>query len=113
MARLDLRVYQGSRFELPVDVKENGAVKDLTGYTARMQIRPSKESAQVLADYSTANGAITINPATGRVTVVAASAVTDAYTWVAGVYDMEIVTSGGEATRILEGRVSLSRQVTR
>jgi hypothetical protein len=109
----NLRMNQGSRFEVGIDVIENGAAKNLTGYTARMQIRASKESTTVLADYTTANGALSVNALAGRVTIVVLSTTTDAYTWGDAVYDLEIVDGANDATRILEGKISLNKQVTR
>jgi hypothetical protein len=111
--RYDLRFNQGSRFELPINVTESGVTKDLTNWTARMQIRQFKDSATVLADYTILNGRITVNGPTGRVTVLVPASVTDGYEWGDGVYDLEIVAPDGDAIRIMEGTVSFSKQVTR
>jgi hypothetical protein len=42
-----------------------------------------------------------------------AATVTDDYTFKSAVYDLEMVSSGGDVYRILEGSITLSREVTR
>lgn len=110
----NLRIDQGSRFHLTFRVLDNGSPADLTGYTARMQIRPSVSDATVLAEYTTANNMLVINTGDSTVTIAVPSSETEAYTgWVTGVYDLEIVSSTNDAIRISEGWVKVTPQVTR
>lgn len=114
MRSMDLRMYQGKRFEQPVIISEEGAPKNLTGYTARMQIREWKDSATVLADYTTENGRLLIDGPAGKVTIVVPGSVNAAYGWGDAFYDLEVVDGGGEpGPPILEGKISLVREVTR
>lgn len=113
----DLTINQGSRFEQPLNVKENGAVKDLTGCTARMQIRRWRDNAVVLASYTTENGMITINPTAGRVTIIVPASETVNYNWGDGFYDMELIdpslSPANDVIRIMQGRVHVTPEVTR
>lgn len=88
-------------------------VVDLTGYTARMQIRDSANGATVLTELTTVNGKITLGGAAGTVTLALTAAQTAALTWVWGRYDLEMVSAGGLVDRLLEGRVTVSGEVTR
>lgn len=90
---------------------------DLAGYSARMQIRATVESTDVLIELVTgaASGepAITIDNTTKRITRTIPNAHTTALTWSKAVFDLEMVGSGGEVQRIDSGTVSVSKEVTR
>lgn len=113
-AYVDLVMQQGSDFNHVVSVTDNdGSIFVLTGYTARMQVRSAVASATVLSELSTANGMITVNALAGQLTLSIPNAVTSTYTWRSGVYDLEIISAGGVVTRIMEGNMTLSLEVTR
>lgn len=86
---------------------------DLTGYTARMQIRADIASPTVLHELTTENGGITLGGATGQIDLYISAAATAAFAWQAGVYDLELVAPNGDVTRLIEGTVQVSREVTR
>jgi hypothetical protein len=112
--RLDISIEQGAKFERNILVKNNnGTVKDLTGYSARMQIRPTFASDTVLLEATTTNGLISINSPGGVVTISLTADVTTTLDWSVAVYDLEIYSSVTEVIRILEGSASLSLEVTR
>lgn len=116
--REDITVYQGATFvrrfvwktgEPPVPV-------DLTGYTIRMQIRLHKQSSKVLANLDNDTlGGITISDAlNGQFDVRIEASKTDEFLKIAqAVYDIEMESLNGTVTRLLEGQVSVSVQVTR
>jgi hypothetical protein len=113
MAKLyDISIKQGSTFKLVVDVTENGVIKNLTGYSGRMKIRPDPLSATTLADLT---AYVNINsPTQGQLTVTVPPAITAAYTWNTGVYDLEVFTaSDADVISVLEGSASLKHEVTR
>jgi hypothetical protein len=91
----------------------NGAVVPLTGYTARMQVRQFKDSSTVLLEATTANGKLVITPAAGKITLTVSATELNAITFDVGVYDLEIESSSGLVTRLIEGTVFNSQQVTR
>lgn len=87
---------------------------NLTGFTARMQVRASKASPTILHEFTTENGGITITaPLTGTITIKASATITAGWTFTTGVYDLEVVSSGGIVTRLLEGTFTVDPEVTR
>lgn len=91
---------------------------DLTGYTARMHIRRSVSAADTLLELSsaapTAGGStITLGGALGTVEVKISAEDTAAITWTSAVYDIELEAASGEVTRVLSGKLVVSREVTR
>ncbi|MCC6475110.1 MAG: hypothetical protein IT514_15355, partial [Burkholderiales bacterium] len=88
---------------------------DLTGSTARMQIRPYVESpdADILLSLTTANGGISLGGANGTISLLASAAATAALDFDTAVYDLEVIDGSGLVTRLLSGMVTLSKEVTR
>ena len=84
---------------------------DLTGYTARMSIK-DKIGGAVLHSLTTENNGIDIDPAAKTITLSIPAADTEDFTWSRGVYDLEMVSPAGKVTRIISGRIALSREVT-
>lgn len=86
---------------------------NLTGYTARMQIRPAVESATVLATLTTENGGIALGGAAGTIDLFLSHTATTAFAWEEGVYDLELITPAGDVLRKIAGVVVVTREVTR
>lgn len=84
---------------------------DLTGATARMQIR-DKLGGTLLLELSTVNGGLAI---TGPGTIERTLSATDSagITWLGGVYDLEVTYADGTVHRYFEGPVTVSLEVTR
>jgi hypothetical protein len=105
---------QGTTVSLTLVYKDaNDVVVNLSSYSARMQIRPWKSSSTVLLEATTANGRVVITPEQGKIVVTFAAALTQIGDWKDAVYDLEIESSAGVVTRLLEGSVLNSRDVTR
>lgn len=85
--------------------------QDLTGYTARMTIRDRAGGTELVA-LTSADSEILLDVAAFTITLALSAAVTAAFTWTKGVYDLELVSSTGRVTRILSGTVTLSKEVT-
>jgi len=90
-----------------------GAVINLTGYSGRMQVRPSVTSETIYLDMLTANGQIVLTPNTGSIQLLLSAAVTGALTWSKAKYDLELLAGNGEVTRLLSGYIDVSRGITR
>lgn len=86
---------------------------DLTGFTARMQIRSSLSSIVVIHELTTANGGITLGGAAGTVGLLIPAATTTSFDFTTAVYDLELVSGSGVVTRLLSGKITLSKEVTR
>ena len=109
----DIYIEQGATLSLPIVWKDSsGTVINITGYTARMQVRQSVNSPTVLLSATTANGKLVIDGAAGKVTITLSASDTASITWLTGVYDLELVSGGGEVNRVLEGRLLVNRGVT-
>jgi len=112
--KLNLVIEQGARFDPVLTWKdENGVVINLTGWTARMQIRASKSEAAFLIELTTENGGITLGGAAGTISLVITGTATAAITWTKGVYDLEMVSPSGYPTRLVEGTVKVKTEVTK
>lgn len=90
---------------------------DNTGFTARMQVRESFESATAIIDLTTsanANGdVITLGGVNGEIEIFISDETTTAVTIDGGVYDLELeAPAGGDVTRVLQGTVVFDPEVT-
>lgn len=112
----DITIEQGATFKLDVTWRtgEHPAhLVNLTGYTARMQVRRTHKSTDVLLNFTTENGAITLGGAAGTIQIRGLATLTDDVPAKPCVYDLELVSAGGEVTRLLEGSVTVTPEVTR
>lgn len=90
---------------------------DLTGYTARMQVKP-KHGQPAVISLTTETEGLTIVPSADP--LVTPSEVrwhippeqSSPLTIKRGVYDLELVASDGRVIRLLEGKVTISPEVT-
>lgn len=114
----DIVVEQGATFNLPIEIVDvvNGVETptDITGWTAKMQARATFDSDETLFDLSSENGDITIGDETGLINASISAEVTTTFPskW-CGVYDLKIITDGGEVDRLIRGKCFVSPEVTR
>jgi tRNA threonylcarbamoyladenosine modification (KEOPS) complex Pcc1 subunit len=109
----DILIEQGATYSQLVTYKEAGVAINLTGYTARLQVRSTLESASTVVELTTANGRIALGGAAGTITLTISATDTAALTAGRGVYDLELVSGSGIVTRLLQGVCTISRNVTR
>lgn len=87
----------------------DGTLMNLTGYTAKSQVRTNPGAALVL-EMSTSNGRITLGGALGTITVLVPAATmsfdADLYQ-----YDLEL-TSGTGTTRVIQGSFEVRDEIT-
>ena len=108
------RIEQGVYREQPFIWKDsNGVAVNLTGYTARMELRRSVTAADVLLSLTNVNGGISIDPLLGKVIVIFKESDTQGVPWTGGVYDLELVNPSGKPMRFIEGEFEVSKEVTR
>ena len=88
-------------------------VRNLTGYTARMQVRSSVSGGTVLIELTTANAGITLGGTAGTVVLTIAAADTASLTAGEYYYDAELISGAGAVERILQGRFVVDPEVTR
>jgi hypothetical protein len=108
-------VEKGATFKMVLTWNDSNNVPvNLTGYTARMQVRKTVNDSVKLLDLTTENGAIVLGGALGTITITGLATDTAAIASgiKSGVYDLELV-SGAVVTRLLEGTVEIRDEVTR
>ena len=127
--RYPLYIEQGTTVDFEIQYKDsNNNPVDLTGYGARMQFRPSVDSSEVylsLTSNLNADGTgINLSgsspykpPTSGSLGIYIASCTSSMLNFDTAVYDLEIFSptnvSCPVVTRILQGPVRLSKEVTR
>jgi len=117
-------IEQGATTNLNVQWTNNsGSAVDLTGYQARMQIRPGIEASDVYISLSSSllpdgtglnlsgsNGTTPVQ--SGSIGIYISAYSSSLLSFTEAYYDLEMV-NGREVTRLLEGKVRLSKNVTR
>ena len=98
---------QGATFNLNFRVETNGTAWDLSDYTFAMQVRRSTSATTTLLNLTSAT-MTSVGHVSATVNATTMSSVPTGR-WV---YDIELTSSGGQVTRILEGRFIVSPQVT-
>jgi hypothetical protein len=89
-----------------------GAAINLTGYSAALQLRSLPTDSTAALSLATGSG-ITITGSTGLVAVHATAAQTGALQAGKYYYDLEITSGTGIVTRLVQGQVLVTAQVTR
>ena len=102
-------IEQGTTFSRVLTLQENGSAMNLTGYSVASQMRSTHDSSTVVATFS---GSVT-NASSGQITLSLTNSQTSAIEEAIYVYDVEITSGAGSVTRILEGNVTVTPEVTR
>jgi len=103
---------QGVTFDETFTMQQGGSPINLTGYSARMQIRRSYDAAPILTLTSPSSG-ITLGGALGTIRVQISYTTTESLASGQYLYDLEITSAGDVRDRLLSGTFSVSREVTR
>ena len=109
-ARYDLVIDQGSDFAIEFTVNESGSAKNLSGYTARAQLRPTKSSSTLTATFVCSIP----TPSNGKISMTLTNTITAGLAAGRYFYDLEIFTSSDTLVqRLLFGEVTITQEVTR
>jgi len=119
-AELGLEIEKGSTFRHTLTWK-SGAVGletpvDLTGATARMQLRQTVTAAAIDYEMTTENGGITLgstDPIDGTINLYMSNTDTTAFAWTKAVYSLEIQLANGDVRTIVRGNVTAYDETTR
>lgn len=104
---------RGTTFQRKLRFKDvNDNIMDLTGYTARMQVREEVESEDTLLDLTSGDG-IEINEERGLVSIQIEAAVTSELPLGSWKYDLELETEDGIVYCPLYGTFKVTAEVTR
>lgn len=104
---------QGSTFNKQFTWSIENTPVDLTSYSARMQVRECAESDFKILDIDTSTYAITLGGTAGTISIYLDALTTSEFVAKEYVYDLELVSSGGEVTRLIEGNFVVTPEVTR
>jgi len=123
-------IEQGSTFNTRIlYTNADGTPINLTGYEARMHIRPQIESSTVYARLTTTitedgtginmtpvSESVTLPRSSGSFSIQISAYSSSLFTFQDGYYDIELYSGSGVSeyvVRVLEGKVKISRNVTR
>ena len=116
-AKLDIVIQQGAKYYKRLRWKgSDGVGIPLTGFSARMQIRKTVDSADTLVSLTSPDDIILEESSVkGRIEITIGATVTESLPTTMAVYDLEIVEDANpdNVTRLVEGKVTISKQVTR
>jgi len=103
-------IEQGADFTRVLSLKENDSVMNLTGYSVASQMRSTHDSNTVVGAFT---GTVS-NGSGGEITLLMSNSTTGGIEEGIYQYDVEITNgSSGRVTRILQGKVTVTPQVTR
>jgi len=109
----DISTEQGSSLSRVVTYSDaNSSPINLTGYTARMQVRPRASSGYAYLTLTSPSGGLTLGGTTGTITILVDGSVTSAIPAGDYVYDLEVV-NGAYVDKVMGGNFTLSAEVTR
>jgi hypothetical protein len=111
----DIDLEQGSTYSTVFTYTDsNGAAVNLTGFTARMQVRAVyAASGPSISLTTSAGGGISLGGAAGTVTVTVPAATSANLVAKNYVYDLELVSAGGVVTKLIRGKMKVLPEVTR
>ena len=99
---------QGATFTRQLTVKESGSALNLSGYSVASLMRSTHDSSTVVGTFT-----CTISNASGCIISMSMTpAVTGAIEEGIYVYDLEITSSSGTVTRLIQGEVTVTPEVT-
>lgn len=93
-------------------VLEYYAPVDLTGITAKMQLRDKITSETVILELTTENGGIVIDTVNYTITIIVSATATAELAFSSAVYSLELI-SGSTVTPFIQGTISLEKEITR
>ena len=110
----DILIEQGATFLFNITYKNSaGTPINLTGYTARMQVRQKYSSPTTLLSFTSAGGNIVLGGAAGTIAVTGSADATAGVAPCCGVYDLELISPSGIVTRLVSGVANITPEVTR
>lgn len=111
----NLTIEQGANFSRTITwLDADGIELDLSDYMARAQFRTSHTASTTVFELTTENSGIVLGGAAGTIALVSSAASTAVLTAPSyGVWDLELIDASGNVTRLLEGRYSITPEVTR
>jgi len=114
-AEYNFTIEQGATFSKTITYYDaNGALVDLTSYTAAMKARVNKSDTAtvIISSGGSQNLTITLGGALGTIALAMTATQTAALSFDKAYYDLELTLSS-TVTRIIQGMITLSKEVTK
>lgn len=111
----NITIEQGAALSQLIQWKDkSGNPVNLTGYSAKFQVRASKEDTIPIVSLTHSSG-LTLGGANGTIAVSIADSATATYTFTKAYYDLWLspASPANSSVRLLEGFVYLSKRVSR
>jgi hypothetical protein len=109
----NFEVDQNATFSFVLEYKDdNGNAIDLTGASAKMQVRDTKGGAKLAVTLTSPSGGIVIDQLNGKLTIKMTPTQTNKLFYPKSSYDLMVVDSNGNKIKLLEGFMTLNRSVT-
>lgn len=110
----NFEVDQNATFTFEVQYTEEDEVTpiDLTGASAKMQVRDTKGGSKLAFTLTSPSGGITIDGPNGKLTIKITPTQTNKMFYPKSSYDIMVVDSNSNKIKLLEGFMTLSRSVT-
>jgi hypothetical protein len=106
-------IEQGETFVRTIIWEDSaGTSINLTGYTARMQLRGSRGIPTLAISLTTENGGIALGGVAGTITITISASQTAAFADRSYIYDLEIISGSGVVTKLIKGIVTIATEVT-
>lgn len=109
----NFEVDQNATFSFILEYKDdNGNAIDLSGASAKMQIRDTKGGNKLAVTLTSPSGGITIDGPNGKLNVKLTPTQTNKLFFPKSSYDIMVVDSNSNKIKLLEGFMTLNRSVT-
>jgi hypothetical protein len=109
----NFEVDQNATFSFILEYKDDdGNAIDLTGASAKMQVRDTKGGAKLAVTLTSPSGGIVIDQLNGKLTIKMTPTQTNKLFYPKSSYDLMVVDSNGNKIKLLEGFMTLNRSVT-
>ena len=100
---------QGATFSRILTLQEDSAAMNLAGYSVASKFRSTHDSSTVAGTFT-----CTISDASnGKITISMTNSATSSVEEGIYVYDLEITSGAGSVTRVLQGNITVTPEVTR
>lgn len=111
---VNLTFGQGTTWKLSMTYTDaNDAPVDLTNYVARMQARVGYDAATTVLNINSNGSGITLGGTAGSISIVVPASTTTTIGAAQYVYDLELVSPSDEVTRLIEGTLTVTPEVTK
>jgi hypothetical protein len=106
-------VDQNTTFRFVIEYKDSdGDPVDLTGASAKLQVRDTKGGSKLAFTLTSPSGGISIDQPNGKITVTMIHTQTNKLFYPKSSYDLMLTNASGIKIKLVEGFLTLSRSVT-